>query len=83
MKRVKICAPYEVPSYYSFQRQKLEIDGNYYYGTLYWLCKPLATDDKLSYLANWKNIEFYKSQSQYAPELVNCVMFVADKCIAR
>lgn len=67
-------------SYYSFQRNAIIKEGKKIYGTLYKLSRPLSDNDKTE-LLKWKNIRLFISQCQYAPEIKNNAVFVADKCL--
>ena len=49
-------------------------------GCMYWLEKPLTENDKM-FVLSWKNTDVLKSCSEYAPEQVHDVIFIAEKCI--
>lgn len=66
--------------YYDFYRTALIKNDKKIYGTAYKLTRPLTNDDK-AYILSWKNTRLFISQAQYAPELKNNLVFIADKCI--
>ena len=60
--------------YYKWLRGK----QNNVRGTFYWLCNLLSNESKLE-LSAYPNVLLLKSRTQYAPELVSQVLFLADK----
>lgn len=62
----------QLPNYYNFKRGKI----NGVYGCFYWLCDKINPAD----FAQYKNVKFFISRKQYAPELKTNVLFLGDKC---
>ena len=76
--RTKKMSLYDVAKlgYYKFKKGKL----NGVNGFFYWLENEL-TKEQEKQIREFKNVEFFISRPEYAPEIKKRVLFVGDRCL--
>lgn len=68
----------DIPTFYKYVRY---IDGKGNKGYLYYLSETLSDDAKNMLKQKYNNINFYKCNPQYAPEIEHNIIFLSDKVI--
>lgn len=68
----------DIPTFYKYDRY---IDSKGNKGYIYYLSEKLSNNDKDMLKEKYNNINFYKYNPQYAPEIEHNIIFLSDKII--